>query len=128
MSLEVVPNLKEILINSTIQNVKSNIIKLKEVFSTSSNIQYLEYWFIFFEKDFFKKNLKIMEKKYQWMQKFLVKVKDEVFNDERKELEFLSFKFEKENFFPWDKELEFELLEFTLMWEEQKQKEKGTYW
>ena len=62
MSLEVVPNLKEILINSTIQNVKSNIIKLKEVFSTSSNIQYLEYWFIFFEKDFFKKNLKIMEK------------------------------------------------------------------
>ncbi|WP_342266727.1 hypothetical protein [Spiroplasma endosymbiont of Villa modesta] len=125
MSLEVVPNLKEILINSTIQNVKSNIIKLKEVFSTSSNIQYLEYWFIFFEKDFFKKNLKIMEKQYQWMQNFLVKVKDEVFNDERKELEFLSFKFEKENFFPWDKELEFELLEFTLMWEEQKQKEKG---
>lgn len=58
MSLEVVPNLKEILINSTIQNVKNNIIKLKEVFSTSSNIQYLEYWFIFFEKDFFKKNLK----------------------------------------------------------------------
>ncbi|WP_338975543.1 hypothetical protein [Spiroplasma endosymbiont of Monopis laevigella] len=124
MSLEVVPNLKEILINSTIQNVKSNIIKLKEVFSTSSNIQYLEYWFIFFEKDFFKKNLKIMEKQYQWMQKFLVKVKDEVINDERKELEFLSFKFEKENFFPWDKELEFELLEFTLIWEEQKQKEK----
>ncbi len=70
MSLEVVPNLKEILINSTIQNVKSNIIKLKEVFSTSSNIQYLEYWFIFFEKDFFKKNLKIMEKQYQWMQNF----------------------------------------------------------
>ncbi|WP_395473307.1 hypothetical protein [Spiroplasma endosymbiont of Nomada rufipes] len=66
-----------------------------------------------------------MEKQYQWMQKFLVKVKDEVFNDERKELEFLSFKFEKENFFPWDKELEFELLEFTLMWEEQKQKAKG---
>ncbi|WDA54038.1 MAG: hypothetical protein PPFGHCPK_00454 [Spiroplasma endosymbiont of Drosophila atripex] len=125
MSLEVVSNLKEILINSTIQNVKSNIIKLKEVFSTSSNIQYLEYWFIFFEKDFFKKNLKIMEKQYQWMQNFLVKVKDEVFNDERKELEFLSFKFEKEIFFPWDKELEFELLEFTLMWEEQKQKEKG---
>ncbi|WP_338974575.1 hypothetical protein [Spiroplasma endosymbiont of Tricholauxania praeusta] len=58
------------------------------------------------------------------MQKFLVKVKDEVINDERKELEFLSFKFEKENFFPWDKELEFELLEFTLIWEEQKQKEK----
>ncbi|WP_339041610.1 hypothetical protein [Spiroplasma endosymbiont of Apeira syringaria] len=115
MSLEVVPNLKEILINSTIQNVKSNIIKLKEVFSTSSNIQYLEYWFIFF-----KKNLKIMEKQYQWMQKFLVKVKDEVINDERKELKFLSFKFEKENFFPWDKELEFELLEFTLIWEEQK--------
>ncbi|BDT02887.1 hypothetical protein SHM_05330 [Spiroplasma ixodetis] len=124
MSLEVVPNLKEILINSTIQNVKSNIIKLKEFFSTSSNIQYLEYWFIFFEKDFFKKNLKIMEKQYQWMQKFLVKVKDEVINDERKELKFLSFKFEKENFFSWDKELEFELLEFTLIWEEQKQKEK----
>lgn len=55
MSLEVVANLKEVLINSTIQNVKSNIIKLKEVFSTSSNIQYLEYWFIFFEKDFFLK-------------------------------------------------------------------------
>lgn len=54
MSLEVVPNLKEILINSTIQNVKSNIIKLKEFFSTSSNIQYLEYWFIFLKR-FFKK-------------------------------------------------------------------------
>lgn len=34
----------------------------------------------------------------------------------KKELEFPSFKLEKENFFPWDKELEFELLEFTLIW------------
>ncbi len=47
MSLEVVPNLKEILINSTIQNVKSNIIKLKEVFwigYTLLDTNYVDKW------------------------------------------------------------------------------------
>lgn len=117
--------LKELLINRTILNIKNSIVMLKEIFITACNKQYLEFWFNFFELDFFTKDLKNQEKKYQWIQNILTKYQDIMMTNECKEAEFLVFKVEKEIFFPWDEEIEFKLIELTLAHEEQQQQAKS---
>lgn len=117
--------LKAVLIRITILNIKNSIAILKEMFITPCNKQYLESWFNFFEIDFFKKDLETQKREYQWMQNILIKYKDIVFSFKSKETEFLAFKVEKETFFPWDKQIDFDLLKFTLKYEEQQQQAKN---
>ncbi len=111
--------LKEVLINRTMLNITNSINMLKEIFITACNKQYLQCWFDFFEFAFLTKDLKDQEKEYQWIQNILIKYQDIMMNNKCKETDFFVFKAEKETFFPWEEKIEFELLELTLLYEEQ---------
>ncbi|WP_425381400.1 hypothetical protein [Spiroplasma endosymbiont of Polydrusus pterygomalis] len=73
----------------------------------------------FFWTWFLTKDLKAQEKEYQWIQNILIKYQDIAMNNKCKASEFFVFKAEKETFFSWEEEIEFELLELTLAYEEQ---------